>query len=137
MSFSLVHPLCYSSSYGKVYWKHGEERISFHENSHQNREAMVTMSMRRAGTGCMDCQLVVQFENEQRCWRKVLERAVYIIMFLRERSLPPRGDNEIVESPCNGNYLSVLEVLSNYDALLAEHIKRFSNKGKVIHRTCL
>ena len=93
--FTRVHPLtgervnqswlCYSPSNGKLYcgpckllsktkslftcgfndWKHGEEKISAHENSHQHRDCMVAVCTRKAIGGCVDKQLTDQFESER------------------------------------------------------------------------
>ena len=41
-----------------------------------------------------------------------------------------RGKNELIGSPNNGNYLGILEVLSEFDTLLAEHISKHTNKGR-------
>lgn len=158
--FTRVHPLtgerisrswlCYSPLNGKLYcgpckllsktrsaftfgfndWKHGEEKISAHENSHQHRDCMVAVCTRKAVGGCVDKKLILQFESERMYWRKLLERIVTVIIFLCERGLPLRGKNEIVGSKSNGNFLGILEVLASYDAFLSEHIKKYANKGK-------
>ncbi|XP_065662638.1 uncharacterized protein LOC136085275 [Hydra vulgaris] len=47
-----------------------------------------------------------------------------------ERGLAFRGDNEIVGSPHNGNYLGILELPSEFDTFLAAHIKMHANKGR-------
>lgn len=63
-------------------------------------------------------------------WRNVLERIVADIKFLALRGLPFHGDNEIVGSPNNGNYLGCMELFSEFDPLLANHLKTFGNPGK-------
>ena len=115
--FTRVHPLtgervnrswlCYSPSNGKLYcgpckllsktkslftcgfndWKHGEEKISAHENSHQHRDCMVAVCTRKAIGGCVDKQLTDQFESERMYWQKDLERIVTGITFLCEGGL--------------------------------------------------
>ena len=158
--FTRVHPLtgecielmwlCYSHSKGKLCCftctllthsnsafaqgfndrKHGDERISLHENSQNHREAMAIMCTRQTSTGRIDNQICLQIENERQYWSKVLERAICVIKFLGERGLAFRGRDEIVGSPSNGNYLGVMEVLVKYDVFLAQHITQCVNRGR-------
>ncbi|XP_060861872.1 uncharacterized protein LOC132938900 [Metopolophium dirhodum] len=44
------------------------------------------------------------------------------------RCLAFRGDNEIIGSPKNGNYLGVLELVAEFDPFLSTHIKDHANK---------
>lgn len=52
------------------------------------------------------------------------------IQFLSSRGLPFRGDDELVGSPHNGNFLGCLELISRFDPLLSEHLARYGNKGR-------
>ncbi|XP_042213159.1 uncharacterized protein LOC121860170 [Homarus americanus] len=40
-----------------------------------------------------------------------------------------RGDDEIIGSPHNGNYLGLLELLAEYDDFLRQHIQSHANRG--------
>ena len=55
---------------------------------------------------------------------------VAVIKLLSESGLPFRGDNEILNSPHNGIYLGVLELISKFDPFLRNHIETYGNKGK-------
>ena len=48
---------------------------------------------------------------------------VEITKFLAVRGLPFRGQDEIVDSKSNGNYLGVLELISRFDPFLAAHME--------------
>jgi len=50
--------------------------------------------------------------------------------FLAARGLAFRGENEMIGSNANGNYLGVLELLSKFDPFFAEHIEKYGNRGK-------
>ena len=41
-----------------------------------------------------------------------------------------RGKNQLIGSSNNGNFLGILELLSEYDKFLVEHISKHSNKGR-------
>ena len=46
------------------------------------------------------------------------------------RGLPLRGSNEIIGSGNNGNYLGILEWISQFDPFLSQHICQFANRGR-------
>ena len=55
---------------------------------------------------------------------------VSVIRFLASRGLPFRGENHISGSAKNSNYLGILELLSEFDPFLEEHLKQYGNHGK-------
>lgn len=72
-------------------------------------------------------QQVAQAEDY---WRSVLKRLVSVLSFLCERGLAIRGDDQIIGSVHNGNYLGMLELLSEYDDFLKQHIQKHANSGR-------
>ena len=60
----------------------------------------------------------------------MLIRVVSVIHFLAPRGLPFRGENQIIGSAKNANYLGTLELLSKFDPFLEEHLKLYGNRGK-------
>ncbi|KAF7655413.1 hypothetical protein LDENG_00056280 [Lucifuga dentata] len=64
-----------------------------------------------------------------RHWKDVLRRVVAVIKFLSERGLPFRGDDKLLGSPHNGNYLGILELISQFDPFLSELVQRYGQKG--------
>jgi hypothetical protein len=48
------------------------------------------------------------------------------------RGLALRGDNQTIGSVRNGNYMGIMELLSQFDPFLCEHIKKYGNAGKGI-----
>ena len=77
----------------------------------------------------MDSQLVSQIE-EQKYWSALSERIIKVVKFLAKRGLAFRSGDEKIESPNNGNYLGLLELLTKFDPFMAEHSKAHANKGK-------
>ena len=114
-------------------WKH-PERLLDHEKSCQHSECMLTFHHRSVtgGKGAINAELVQQLEGEKRYWREVLKRVIAVIQFLSERGLAFRGDNELLGSPHNGNFLGMLEVISKFDPFLAEHISKYGQRGRGI-----
>ena len=54
---------------------------------------------------------------------------VDVIKLSCERGLALRGENEIMGSAANGNYLGMLELLAQYDDFLKQHIQKHANLG--------
>ncbi|KAL7395864.1 hypothetical protein ABVT39_024568 [Epinephelus coioides] len=110
-------------------WKH-PHRISEHERSPVHMSNMLTLMQRMSGTGAIDSALRKQTSDAREYWRGVLRRVVAVIKFLGERGLAFRGNDELLGSPHNGNYLGILELISQFDPFLAEHIKTYGQKGR-------
>ncbi|XP_065675555.1 zinc finger MYM-type protein 1-like [Hydra vulgaris] len=91
---------------------------------------MLTYSSRQRESGQLDSVLLKQLHNEQLYWQNVLKRIVAVVKFLSSRGLPFRGNNETIGSDQNGNYLGTLELLSQFDPFLHEHMKKYGNSGK-------
>ncbi|XP_067625649.1 zinc finger MYM-type protein 5-like [Eurosta solidaginis] len=121
--------LCSSS--GCSDWKHINHIILAHENNPAHRRSMITYLARSKAVGRVDIDLISQHQKEVDYWKNVLKRIVAVVKFLTSRGLPFRGDNEILGSPNNGNYLGCVELLSEFDPFIADHLKNFGNPGKV------
>ena len=141
--------LCYSKNSGRVYcfvcklmsptvskltigfndWKHAHEMLLSHENSKQHLDAMAALCARKSSSQ-IDSGLVKLYESEVQYWQQVLRRIVSVVKFICVRGLAFRGKNELIGSSNNGNYLGILELLSEYDTFLAEHISNHANKGR-------
>ncbi|KAI0231410.1 hypothetical protein LSAT2_018226 [Lamellibrachia satsuma] len=78
----------------------------------------------------VDSAVAKQLENEQQNWIELLKSIVAVVTFLAERGHPFRGHTELFGQKDNGNYLGLLDLLSQFDPFLAEHIRRYGNKGR-------
>ena len=110
-------------------WKNMHARILSHEYSYPHRQAMCVWMARRNEHG-IETSLNEEYDKQCQYWQHVLERMVKVILFLGERGLALRGKDETIGSIHNGNYLGILELLSEYDGFLAKHMERFGNPGK-------
>ncbi|XP_039306752.1 zinc finger MYM-type protein 1-like [Solenopsis invicta] len=110
-------------------WKNMIKSIECHENSNFHKSSILTLKIRGNKIGQVDKTLIKQLDEEISYWRKVLERVVAVVRSLSSRALPLRGHEEKFGSPKNGNFLMALELISQFDPFLAEHIKRYGNPG--------
>ena len=89
---------------------------------------MVSLMTRKCSTN-LDSKLSEEIQTEKGYWKQVLHRYVEVIKTLSEHGLAFRGDNEIIGSPNNGNYLGLLELIAKFDPFLFNHIENYGNKG--------
>ena len=68
----------------------------------------------------VDYNIAVHLGKENQYWRKVLQRVVSVVKFLGDRDLSFRGTVEKFGVSNNGNFLSTLEFLAQYDSFLAD-----------------
>nr|XP_054594250.1 uncharacterized protein LOC129161607 [Nothobranchius furzeri] len=114
------------------YNKNCANRLHEHENSMDHRTAVLSLSSLGNKNARIDSTIVKQQESERAYWLNILKRIVATIQFLSSRGLPFRGDDELIGSPHNGNFLGCLELISRFDPLLSEQmcLARYGNKGR-------
>jgi hypothetical protein len=72
-------------------------------------------------SGRADTQMAIQFNNDRQYWKEVLKRIIPVIKFLASRGLPLGGDNQSIDSVRYGNYLGIMELLSQIGPFLCGH----------------
>ncbi len=84
---------------------------------------------RAAADGVIDSQLKKQLESHSNYWSEDLRtcsgsssRVVAVVKFLAEWGLAFRGSSEIFGRADNGNYMGILELISEIDPFLKSHI---------------
>lgn len=119
----------FSSKDGFNDWKNTTMRVEKHENSREHKECILKLKARSNVLTRIDHELTVQLDEEISYWRKVLERVVVGIKFLVSRGHSLRGHEEKIGSTRNGNFLMLMEFLSEFDPFMREHIKKHADKG--------
>ena len=109
---------------------HGQRSISRHEKGNSHLSAMFALDSRGLSLSRIDTDLDKQLKTDCNYWKNVLQRIVAVVKFLAERGLPFRGHDEIIGSQANGNYLGILELISQFDPFLAAHIDKYGNRGR-------
>lgn len=111
-------------------WKNATQRLKMHEDSTTHRTCVETLINRRRMQGQIDNSIRIQFSQEQEYWINILGRIVSVIKFLSSRGLAFRGDNELLGSQHNGNYLGILELIAQFDPFLKSHLEKRGNQGR-------
>ena len=75
----------------------------------------------------IDKEIQEQINKEKEHWKKVLARIITIIKYLYKNNLAFHGTNEKIYQKGNGNVLSLIELLVEFDPVMQEHVKRIKN----------
>ncbi|KAF0722555.1 zinc finger MYM-type protein 1-like [Aphis craccivora] len=119
----------YLSMQGFNDWKNAQSRFKQHECSTNHRQSLITMKTMANLSNRIDKKLFSQLEDEISYWKNILRRVVAVIKSLSSRGLPFRGQNEVIGSVHNGNFLMAIELVAQFDPFLAQHISRYGNPG--------
>lgn len=111
-------------------WNKSKERLDQHEKSNDHLDNLQVYTSRILKIGRIDIELQKQISTEKGYWIKVLQRIISAIKFLATRELAFRGTHERIGEKHNGNYLGLLELISEYDPFLKDHINKTANLGK-------
>lgn len=114
-------------STGSSKWKHLHEYVNNHEHSTEhvkNYFKWVEASERFQQSKTVDEEMQSVILKEQQHWKNVLERLCNITMYLSTHNLAFRGSSDKLYTPNNGNFLGLVELLSKYDVVLHEHVRR-------------
>ncbi|KAK5645202.1 hypothetical protein RI129_006502 [Pyrocoelia pectoralis] len=115
-------------------WKKLYNRIPEHENSVNHKECYLqwrTLELKLKNQSTITHQLFEVIKSETEIWKQLLRRFLDVTLFLGERGLAFRGENQLIGDPNNGNFLGILEIIARYDPLLQEHL----NKVKISQDT--
>lgn len=123
-------------------WKHIGDSLKSHETSNEHfisyRKWLDAEKCLRTNSG-IDAELQIHINKESAHWKAVLERLIAIVMYLSKNNLAFRGTSDRLDSPNNGNFLGLVEILGKFDPVMSEHLRRVRSKeihdhycGKII-----
>lgn len=125
-----------TSAAGYSDWGHTYQLLSEHEKSPAHMKAFQTwMELSKR----LRCEKTIDAENQRiirkqaERWREVLKRLVYIIQFLGSQNLAFRGKSDKIFMRNNGNFLKLVEYISKFDVILADHLGKIMTKETHVH----
>lgn len=110
-------------------WKNINASLDKHERSPEHISAISTLVSRSFAEGRVDTEMEKSFLREKEYWKNILQRIVAAIKFLSKNGLAFYGSTTKIFSKGNGNFLSSLEFLSEFDPFLATHLQKYGNPG--------
>ena len=119
----------FSQAEGFSAWQFSK-RIIIHEQSVSHRECILKVCTRRTENARIDCCLEQQIQDRKQYWINVLRRVIAVVKFLAQRGMPFRGDDQVIGSKHNGNFLGIVELIAQFDPFLDNHLKEYGNAGQ-------
>ncbi|XP_059277622.1 uncharacterized protein LOC132031704 [Lycium ferocissimum] len=134
--FSTTSSTCNSklASEGSNDWKNLSAKLKDHEVTNEhiiNMVAWVDLEMRLHKNKTIDKNLQEQINRDRAHWKNVLSRIIAVIKTLGKNNLAFRGNNEKIYQENNGIFLSLIEMIAEFDPVMQEHIRRI--KYEKIH----
>nr|KYP61997.1 Zinc finger MYM-type protein 5 [Cajanus cajan] len=89
--------------------------------------AWIELEARLRKKNTIDKEIQEEINKEKEHWEKVLVRIIAIVKHLSKNNLAFRGTNEKIYQKGNENFLSLIEMLAEFDPVMQEHVKRIKN----------
>ncbi|KAL2957242.1 hypothetical protein AAZX31_18G134100 [Glycine max] len=111
-------------------WKNPGSKLKSHETNHEhiiNMTKWIELEKRLTTKQTIDKNIQEQINKEKEHWEKVLLRIIAIVKYLSKNNLAFHGTNEKIYEKGNGNFLSLIEMLAEFDPIMQEHVRRIKS----------
>ncbi|XP_052626466.1 uncharacterized protein LOC128133303 [Lactuca sativa] len=112
-------------------WKHLSETLKQHENSSDHMVCLRTWTETRIRLNkneTIDKELQEMIKKDTEHWKEVMVRIIFVVKCLAKNNLAFRGTNEKIYENSNGNFLSVIESIAEWDPVMKEHFRMIKDK---------
>ena len=117
-------------------WKNLSHRLKTHETSDEHWACMkdwVELTLRLGKNETIDKSMQQLIDKEKVHWKNVLYRILAVVKRLATNNIAFRGDNEKIFEEHNGNFLSIIEMIAEFDPVMQEHLRRIQQNEIQYH----
>ncbi|XP_074298379.1 uncharacterized protein LOC141629250 [Silene latifolia] len=128
--FRKANPKSQLANDGLSDWSHICVRLKQHEMGIEhivNMTAWYDLRERIEKSQTIDKKTNSALNKEKEHWKKVLERIIFVVVYLATHNLAFRGSNGKLYQKSNGNFLGLIEMLARFDPIIQEHVHRITN----------
>uniref|UniRef100_A0A8C3S7H5 TTF-type domain-containing protein n=1 Tax=Chelydra serpentina TaxID=8475 RepID=A0A8C3S7H5_CHESE len=118
-------------STGTKDWKNLASNLACHEKAANHQRSFhrwKELEMRLRLKATIDDQHQEKIASESLYWQNVLKRLIVILRMLATQNLALRGTSDQLYVPNNGNFLKIVELMAEFDAVLQEHLRRVTTQ---------
>ncbi|XP_034208379.1 zinc finger MYM-type protein 1-like [Prunus dulcis] len=126
-----MHARSQLASEGSRDWKHLGDKLKQHEKSIEhitNLRSCVELQIRLKTSQTIDKELQELIKKDTLHWKNVMVRIIAVVKCLATHNLAFRGTNEKVFEDGNGNFLGLLEMISEFDPVMQHHFRLIQDK---------
>ncbi|XP_034207242.1 zinc finger MYM-type protein 1-like [Prunus dulcis] len=126
-----MHARSQLASEGSRDWKHLGDKLKQHEKSIEhitNLRSCVELQIRLKTSQTIDKELQELIKKDTLHWKNVMVRIIDVVKCLATHNLAFRGTNEKVFEDGNGNFLGLLEMISEFDPVMQHHFRLIQDK---------
>ncbi|KAL4619977.1 hypothetical protein ACB092_06G120700 [Castanea dentata] len=119
-------------------WKNISSILKNHETTNEhitNMNTWIDLELRLLKNKTIDRNVQEQIKKEKDHWKKVLLRIIAVVKNLGKNNLAFRGKNKKIYQENNGNFLSIIEMIAEFDPVMQEHVQHIQHGA--IHNHCL
>ncbi|XP_073159992.1 zinc finger MYM-type protein 1-like [Lepidochelys kempii] len=123
-------------STGTKDWKNLARNLACHEKAANHQRAFhrrKELEIRLRLTTTIDDQHQEKIASESLYWKNVLKRLIAIVRMLTTQNLALRGTSDQLYMPNNGNFLKIVDLMVEFDAVLQEHLRRVATQEMYTH----
>ncbi|XP_048621665.1 zinc finger MYM-type protein 1-like [Brassica napus] len=117
-------------------WKNILERLRHHETSHEHIKCMsqwMELELRLQKNQTIDKHIQEELSKERNHWKDVMVRIFSLVKTLAKQNLAFRGRKEKLKVDGNGNFLSFIDSMAEWDPVMREHVRRFEDGESRYH----
>jgi len=115
-------------------WRNISQKLRNHEISNDhiaNMSLWIDLETRLLKIKTIDKHVQEQINRDRKHRRNVLFKIIVVVKTLAKNNLAFRGTYEIIYKESSENFLSIIEMIAEFDPIMQEHIRQINKNNKI------